>query len=164
MAPWIDNRVFPDQRSRAQDAVATDFSVVPDNRPEFPQACRETPIRPRYDDIRFVELHIGKDHPGPQMRFESQDRIANIVVVRDLRPVENQGILKLAGGTTRNADTWNLRLVKADGRIMDSWVTGRLIEPGDEQIVLVDGILLLVQEVLIGELQRVLVEALLVRA
>jgi len=44
-------------------------------------------------------------------------------------------LLKLAGGTTRNADAWNLRLVKADGRIMDSWVSGRRVEPGDTLIV-----------------------------
>jgi protein involved in polysaccharide export with SLBB domain len=44
-------------------------------------------------------------------------------------------LLKLAGGTTRNADSWNIRLVKADGRIVDSWVEGRKVEPGDTLIV-----------------------------
>jgi protein involved in polysaccharide export with SLBB domain len=44
-------------------------------------------------------------------------------------------LLSLAGGTTRNADTWNIRLVKADGRIVDSWVKGRAVEPGDTLIV-----------------------------
>ena len=44
-------------------------------------------------------------------------------------------LLKLAGGTTRNADTWNLRLVKANGQIVDSWVEGRKIEPGDTLVV-----------------------------
>ncbi len=44
-------------------------------------------------------------------------------------------LLRLAGGTTRNADTWNLRLLKADGRILDSWVSGRKVEPGDAVIV-----------------------------
>jgi protein involved in polysaccharide export with SLBB domain len=44
-------------------------------------------------------------------------------------------LLKLAGGTTRNADTWNIRLVKADGRILDSWVSGRPVEPGDTLVV-----------------------------
>ena len=44
-------------------------------------------------------------------------------------------LLGLAGGTTRNADIWNIRLVKADGRILDSWVKGRLVEPGDTLIV-----------------------------
>ncbi|MCE1229555.1 MAG: SLBB domain-containing protein [Firmicutes bacterium] len=44
-------------------------------------------------------------------------------------------VLRLAGGTTRNADTWNIRLLKADGRIMDSWVMNRTVEPGDAVLV-----------------------------
>lgn len=44
-------------------------------------------------------------------------------------------LLKLAGGTTRNADTWNIRLLKADGRIVDSWVMGQKVEPGDTVLV-----------------------------
>ena len=44
-------------------------------------------------------------------------------------------LLKLAGGTTRNADTGNIRLLKADGRILDSWVNGKAVEPGDTLLV-----------------------------
>ena len=44
-------------------------------------------------------------------------------------------LLKLAGGATRNADTWNIRLVKADGRILDSWVSWKAVEPGDTLVV-----------------------------
>ena len=44
-------------------------------------------------------------------------------------------MLKLAGGTTRNADTWNIRLLKADGRIVDSWVNSKAVEPGDTVLV-----------------------------
>ena len=44
-------------------------------------------------------------------------------------------MLKLAGGTTRNADTWNIRLLKADGRIIDSWVMKQRIGPGDTVLV-----------------------------
>ena len=44
-------------------------------------------------------------------------------------------LLKLAGGPTRNADTWNIRLLKADGRIVDSWVMRKGIEPGDTLLV-----------------------------
>ncbi|HJV91685.1 MAG TPA: SLBB domain-containing protein [Holophagaceae bacterium] len=44
-------------------------------------------------------------------------------------------ILKLAGGTTRNADTDHIRLLKADGRILDSWISGRAVEPGDTLLV-----------------------------
>jgi len=44
-------------------------------------------------------------------------------------------LLSLAGGTTRNADTSNIRLLKADGRIEDSWVTHKKVEPGDAVLV-----------------------------
>ncbi len=44
-------------------------------------------------------------------------------------------LLRLAGGTTRNADTSNIRLLKADGRILDSWVEGKAVEPGDTVLV-----------------------------
>ncbi len=44
-------------------------------------------------------------------------------------------MLKLAGGITRNADRWNIRLLKADGRIIDSWVMGKRVGPGDTVLV-----------------------------
>lgn len=44
-------------------------------------------------------------------------------------------MLRLAGGPTRNADTWNIRLMKADGRIIDRWVNSKLVEPGDALLV-----------------------------
>jgi hypothetical protein len=44
-------------------------------------------------------------------------------------------ILNLAGGPTRNADASHIRLLKADGRIVDDWVKGKLIEPGDAVLV-----------------------------
>ncbi|HJW73957.1 MAG TPA: SLBB domain-containing protein [Geothrix sp.] len=44
-------------------------------------------------------------------------------------------LLKLAGGLTRNADASNIRLLKADGRIIDSWVEGKAVEPGDAVLI-----------------------------
>lgn len=44
-------------------------------------------------------------------------------------------VLRFAGGLTRNADAWNIRLLKADGRIVDSWVMGKKVEPGDAVLV-----------------------------
>lgn len=44
-------------------------------------------------------------------------------------------LLKLAGGTTRNADSGAIRLLKADGRILDSWIGGRSVEAGDTLLV-----------------------------
>jgi len=44
-------------------------------------------------------------------------------------------LIALAGGPTRNADTWHIRLLKADGRIVDTWVSGKQVEPGDAVLV-----------------------------
>ncbi|WP_257305574.1 SLBB domain-containing protein [Geothrix campi] len=44
-------------------------------------------------------------------------------------------LLRLAGGLTRNADSGAIRLLKADGRIIDSWVEGKPVEPGDTVLV-----------------------------
>jgi protein involved in polysaccharide export with SLBB domain len=44
-------------------------------------------------------------------------------------------VLKLAGGYTRNADRAQVRLLKADGRIVDSRVERTAIEPGDALLV-----------------------------
>jgi hypothetical protein len=44
-------------------------------------------------------------------------------------------LLEKAGGLTRNADSRNVRLVRADGRILDSWVRGKKVEPGDVVLV-----------------------------
>jgi len=44
-------------------------------------------------------------------------------------------VLKLAGGYTRNADPGEVRLLKADGRVIDSRVGSRDMEPGDALLV-----------------------------
>jgi len=44
-------------------------------------------------------------------------------------------ILQMAGGMTRNADRWNIRLLKADGHIVEHWVSHQAIEPGDAVLI-----------------------------
>jgi protein involved in polysaccharide export with SLBB domain len=44
-------------------------------------------------------------------------------------------LVKIAGGLTRNADDSNLRLLKADGRILDRSIMGQEVEPGDAVLV-----------------------------
>jgi protein involved in polysaccharide export with SLBB domain len=44
-------------------------------------------------------------------------------------------LLKRAGGTTRNADTSNIRLMRANGMILDSWVSRIKVEPGDALLI-----------------------------
>jgi len=44
-------------------------------------------------------------------------------------------MVKVAGGLTRNADDSNIRLLKADGRILDRSILGMEVEPGDAVLV-----------------------------
>ena len=44
-------------------------------------------------------------------------------------------LLGYAGGPTRNADTWSIRLLRADGHIVDRGVKGQVVEPGDALLV-----------------------------
>jgi len=44
-------------------------------------------------------------------------------------------LVNRAGGYTRNADKGSVRLLKADGRIVDSWVSRQKVEPGDAVLV-----------------------------
>jgi protein involved in polysaccharide export with SLBB domain len=46
-----------------------------------------------------------------------------------------RSLLAKAGGTTRNADESNIRLVKANGQILDVWVLTRKVEPGDAILI-----------------------------
>jgi protein involved in polysaccharide export with SLBB domain len=46
-----------------------------------------------------------------------------------------RSLLARAGGTTRNADESHIRLVKANGQILDSWVYSKMVEPGDAILV-----------------------------
>lgn len=63
---------------------------------------------------------------------ETASPFATYKVVKGMRVSD---LLKLAGGPTRNADSSNIRLLKADGRILDSWVEGKAVEPGDTVLV-----------------------------
>jgi protein involved in polysaccharide export with SLBB domain len=44
-------------------------------------------------------------------------------------------LVALAGGFTRNADQSNIRLLKANGQIVDAWVSSQVVEPGDAVLV-----------------------------
>jgi len=63
---------------------------------------------------------------------ETASPFASYKVAPDTRVKD---LLQLAGGTTRNADTSNIRLMKADGRIIDRGVAGQPVEPGDAVLV-----------------------------
>jgi len=85
-----------------------------------------------------VELMDGDEVIIPRMSEaayvvgETASPFATYKVAKGMKVAD---LLRLAGGTTRNADTSNIRLLKADGRILDSWVEGKAVEPGDTVLV-----------------------------
>jgi len=76
-------------------------------------------IIPRRTEAAYV---VGET-ASPFMSY----KISGTLKVRDM--------LKLAGGVTRNADETEIRLLKADGRILDRAVLGQEMEPGDAVLV-----------------------------
>ena len=44
-------------------------------------------------------------------------------------------LVALAGGYTRNADSWHVCLLKADGRVVDRRISHAEVEPGDAVLV-----------------------------
>lgn len=90
-----------------------------DRRADVELRDGDTIIIPRMTDVAYV---VGET-ASPFAAY----KVGKGLTVHDL--------LRLAGGTTRNADTWNIRLLKADGRIVDSWVMRKDVEPGDTILV-----------------------------
>ena len=44
----------------------------------------------------MIELHIGQDHARAEMRVIAENRIADVIEMRNLRFVENNAVLELA--------------------------------------------------------------------
>jgi protein involved in polysaccharide export with SLBB domain len=85
-----------------------------------------------------VELQDGDEIIVPratQAAYVVGETASPFAVYRVQTGMKVSDLLRLAGGTTRNADTGNIRLLKADGRILDSWVNGKSVEPGDTVLV-----------------------------
>jgi len=87
------------------------------------------------DQVRLQdgdEIIIPKATDAAYVVGETASPFATYKVRAGMRVKE---LVRMAGGYTRNADTWNVRLLKADGRILDTWVDRRKVEPGDTVLV-----------------------------
>ena len=76
-------------------------------------------IIPRKADSAYVVGEVAS--PFATFRVQEGDSVKDLV--------------KLAGGFTRNADRGQVRLLKADGRIIDTLVLRQTVEPGDAVLV-----------------------------
>lgn len=90
------------------------------------------------DDAADVELQDGDEVVIPrktQAAYVVGETASPFGTYKVAPGTSVKDLLSLAGGLTRNADSWNIRLLKADGRILDSWVNSRKVEPGDTVLV-----------------------------
>ncbi|MDE3032774.1 MAG: SLBB domain-containing protein [Acidobacteriota bacterium] len=115
------NPVLHDLASGSLNRMVVDFPAALKGNAQADVELRDGDqiIIPRQMDSAYV---VGET-ASPFANY----KVASGMKVRDL--------LKLAGGTTRNADRWNIRLLKADGRIVDSWVMRQPVAPGDTLLV-----------------------------
>lgn len=90
------------------------------------------------DDTQDIELQDGDEILIPRKTEVAYiiGETASPFSAYKIRPgTKVKDLIQLAGGLTRNADRVNVRLLKADGRILDSWVMQRGVEPGDAVLV-----------------------------
>lgn len=101
--------------------MVVDFGAVLQGDPRRDVALQDGDqvFIPRRTDMVYVVGEVASAYSA--FHVQSGDR------VRD--------VLKLAGGYTRNADRRQVRLLKADGRVLDSRVERTPIEPGDALLV-----------------------------
>ena len=98
----IDDRIAADDRTGAEDGVATDLGTVPDNRPKFFEPGVQLTLGSIDDDRLMIEPDIGEDRPRSQVSLVTEDGIADVIKVGDLRLVEDQAVLEFAGIAQHN--------------------------------------------------------------
>lgn len=119
--PLLPNPLLHGLRSGDLNRLVVDFPAIlaGDARADVELHDGDQILIPRKSDTAYV---VG-EAASPFAAY----KVEKGMTVREL--------LRLAGGTTRNADTWNIRLLKADGRIVDAWVMRKRVEPGDAVLV-----------------------------
>src|ERR1700693_24961 len=92
----IDKAIAPKNRTGIDHRVAADLGPVTDNRTKFRKPGRDVALLRGNHDLGVVELHVRQDHAGAEMRFESEDRVPNVIEVWDLGFVEDDAVLEFA--------------------------------------------------------------------
>jgi protein involved in polysaccharide export with SLBB domain len=90
------------------------------------------------DPAAEVELQDGDEIIFPrktEVAYVVGETASPFAAYKVSRGLKVKDLINLAGGATRNADTGHIRLLKADGRIVDSWVSSKQVEPGDAVLV-----------------------------
>ncbi len=84
----------PDDGSRVQDAVASDFNAVTQHRADFLQPGFDLFLAAFYDNKEFIALDIRSDGARPHMALIAENAVADIVVMRHLHVIKQYDVLK----------------------------------------------------------------------
>ena len=71
--------------------------AITDERAELLQPGRDQAVGREHRDFRAIELHIGQNDARAEMHLVTENRIADVAEMRDLRFVKNDAVLELAG-------------------------------------------------------------------
>ena len=97
LAAGVDHAVPPDEGPRAENAVTTDLGMVSDEGAEFPEASGDGALGCVDGHGRLVEAHIRENDARAEVGLVAEDRVADIVEVRNLCLVEDEAIFKFRG-------------------------------------------------------------------
>ena len=107
MAARVDYAVSPDERPRAEHAVATDLGMVADEGAKFAKAGGYRPCLGVDGDRRLVEAHIRENDASAEVGLVAENRVAHIVEVRDLCFVEDEAVFKFRGISSHDSISEN---------------------------------------------------------
>src|SRR5262245_16683683 len=93
---WINKTIAPDDRAGINHRVATNLSPVADNRTKLFKSRSNVSLFRRNRDLAVIEFHVRQDHACAEVRFESENRIADVIEMRHLRFVEDDAVFEFA--------------------------------------------------------------------
>ena len=102
LAAGVDHAAPPDEGTRAENAVATDLGMVADEGAKFAKAGGDNALRGVDGDRRFIEAHIRENDSSSEVGLVAEDRVANIIEVRNLGLVEDEAVFKFRGIPSHN--------------------------------------------------------------
>jgi len=92
----IDQGITTDDRTRANDRVATDLCPVAYNRPKFAQPGRDELGFRFHSDLLAVQSDIGEDDTGAEMDLITQYGITDVTEMRNVGVIEDDAIFEFA--------------------------------------------------------------------
>jgi len=97
LAAWVDHAVTPDEGTGAENAVAADLGMVADEGAKFAKAGGDGTFGCVDGHGRLVEAHIRENDARAEVSLVAEDRVADIIEMRNLGLVEDEAVFKFRG-------------------------------------------------------------------